>query len=70
MPGPTTPTTNIGPQHPVLATLFEQAAAGGRATLDTAKRASLLASFELALVADGAQAASTAVSSMTRWRRS
>ncbi len=39
MPGPTTPTTNIAPQHPVLATLFKQAAGDARATLDTAEMA-------------------------------
>lgn len=57
MPGPTPPTTNIAPQNTVLVAMFDQAAAAGRTTLDAAETARLLASFELALAADGAQAA-------------
>ncbi len=60
MPSPTHPATDFAPQHPVLATLFEQAAAAGRATLDAAEMARLLASFKLALAADGVRAAPSA----------
>ncbi len=60
MPSPAHPATDFAPQHPVLATLFEQAAAAGRATLDAAEMARLLASFKLALTADGVRAAPSA----------
>jgi acyl-CoA synthetase (NDP forming) len=53
-------TADFGPQNPVLSALFGQAAAAGRATLDATEMARLLASFELALAADGAQAAPSA----------